>query len=166
LIYVTVGTHTVQFDRLVRAAEVYARTSSEEVVVQRGTSTLKTTSARSFAFCDSAEMDLLIRAARVVVCHGADTILDVLRAGKPVLAVPRQRRYGEHLNDHQLDFARALAERGLIALLENPEAGLGGAIEGAATLGVVSVPPEPPLAEAIRALLKEWFPGDHPMRPR
>jgi UDP-N-acetylglucosamine transferase subunit ALG13 len=165
VIFVTVGTHTAQFDRLVRAADEYARTTSEEVIVQRGASA-PTTAARSFDFCDSAEVDRLIRASRVVVCHGADTILDVLRAGKPVLAVPRQKRYGEALNDHQVDFALALAERGWIAILEAPEAGLPEAIERAAGLTIPSVPDEPPLASAIRDLLRDWFPDDHPTKVR
>jgi UDP-N-acetylglucosamine transferase subunit ALG13 len=160
VIFVTVGTHTAQFDRLVRAAEAYARTTSEEIVVQRGASVEETTIARSFAFCDSTEMDRLIRGSRVVVCHGADTILDVLRAGKPVLAVPRQERYGEHLNDHQVDFVRALAERGWITFLQDPEAGLAEAIERSAALAIPSVPEEPRLAVAIRDLLTAWFP-DH-----
>jgi UDP-N-acetylglucosamine transferase subunit ALG13 len=166
LIFVTVGTHTAQFDRLVRAADAYARTTSEEIVVQRGASREETTIARSFAFCDSTEMDQLIREARVVVCHGADTILDVLRAGKPVLAVPRQERYGEHLNNHQVDFARALAEQGLVAVLEDPENGLAEAIERAPALAIPSVPKEPRLAVAIRDLLTDWFPDHHPTRSR
>lgn len=164
MIYVTVGTHTAQFDRLIRAADAYARTTPEEVVVQRGASAVETTAARSFDFCESAEMDRLIRGSRVVVCQGADTILDVLRAGKPVLAVPRQERYGEVLNDHQVDFALALAERGWIAILEEPETGLADAIERAAALTIPSVSDEPRLAVAIRDLLTDWFPDRHPTR--
>ncbi len=166
MIYVTVGTHTARFDRLVRAADAYARTTSEEVVVQRGASAVETAAARSFDFCDSTEMDRHIRSSRVVVCHGADTILDVLRAGKPVLAVPRQERYGEHLNDHQVDFTRALAERGWITVLEDLEAGLADAIERAAAREIPLVAPEPQLASAIRDLLTHWFPDHHPTRSR
>ncbi len=166
MIYVTVGTHTAQFDRLVRAAEAYARTTSEEVVVQRGACAVETTAARSFDFCDSAEMDRLIHGSRVVVCHGADTILDVLRAGRPVLAVPRQERYGEHLNDHQVDFAQALAERGWIIVLEDPETGMADAIERAAALTIPSVPAVPRLAVAIREVLIDWFPDRHPISSR
>jgi UDP-N-acetylglucosamine transferase subunit ALG13 len=164
VIFVTVGMHTAPFDRLVRAADAYARTTAEEVVVQRGASDVETRTARSFDFCDSAEMDRLIRASRVVVCHGADTILDVLRAGKPVLAVPRQERYGEHLNDHQVDFARALAERGGIVVLEDPGTGLAEAVERAAALTIPQVPDVPRLAVAIRELLTDWFPGPHATR--
>jgi len=166
VIFVTVGTHTAPFDRLVRAADAYARTTAEEVVVQRGVSTVPTSAANSFDFCDSAEMDRLIRGSRVVVCHGADTILDVLRAGKPVLAVPRQERYREHLNDHQVDFARALAERGWIVVLEDPGTGLSDAVERAAALTIAQVPDEPRLAVAIRELLTDWFPGRHSTRSR
>lgn len=161
MIYVTVGTHTAQFDRLVLAADAYAGTTSEEVVVQRGASTVETTAARSFAFCDSAEMDRLIRGSRVVVCQGADTILDVLRAGRPVLAVPRQERYGEHLNDHQVDFAKALMERGWIAMLIEPGTGLEDALKRAEAITGPLVPDEPRLALAIRDLLTDWFPDRH-----
>jgi UDP-N-acetylglucosamine transferase subunit ALG13 len=158
VIYVTVGTHTAQFDRLVRAADAYARTTQEEVVVQRGASVVETNAAQTFDFCDSAEMDRLIRGSRVVVCHGGDTILDVLRAGKPVVAVPRQERYGEFMNDHQVAFALALADRGWIEMLEEPETGLADVIESAAALSIPSVPDEPRLAVAIRDLLTAWFP--------
>lgn len=166
MIYISVGTHTAQFDRLVRAADEYARTTCEEVIVQRGASAVKTTTARSFDFCDSSEMDRLIVESRVVVCQAADTILDALRAGRPVLAVPRQARYGEHLNDHQVDFALALAERGWITVLEEPETGLADAVERAAALDIPPVPREPPLVVEIRRLLIGWFPGRHTTRLR
>ena len=39
------------------------------------------------------------------------------------IVVPRQKQYGEHVNDHQLEFARAVAERqGNIIVVENVEA--------------------------------------------
>jgi UDP-N-acetylglucosamine transferase subunit ALG13 len=136
------------------------------VVVQRGTSDVETIAAKSFNFCDATEMEALIGESRVVVCHGADTILDVLRAGKPVVVVPRRKRFGEHLNDHQVDFARTLADRGWIALHEDPATGLADAIERAARLATPSVPEDPRLAIAIRGLLRSWFSGSHPMRSR
>lgn len=166
MIYFTVGTHTAQFDRLVRAADLYAATTSEMVVVQRGSSRVETTAAQSFDFCDLEEMTRLIQDARVVVCHGADTVLDVLRAGKPVLVIPRREQFGEHLNDHQVDFAEALARQGWVTLIDDPDVGLADAIERAATLAVPSVPGEPQLASAIRSLILEWFPTYHPARPR
>ena len=157
MIFVTVGTHTAAFDRLVRAADAYAATSGERVVIQRGASHYRPMVARSFAFCDSAEMERLISASRAVVCHAADTILDAIRLQRPVVAVPRQERFGEHLNDHQLDLATALANRGIVVALTDL-AGLAEAIETAVDLGPPAAPGEPPLALAIRALMGDWFP--------
>jgi beta-1,4-N-acetylglucosaminyltransferase len=157
VIFVTVGTHTAPFDRLIRAADSYATGTLEEVIIQRGVSQLRTNAARSFDFCDSVQMQGIIRASRVVVCQGADTILDVLRAGRPILAVPRLKRYGEVINDHQVDFVRALARRKLILVLEDPESGIAEGIERAAMLPTPSIPDQPPLSFAMRDLLADWF---------
>jgi exopolysaccharide biosynthesis glucuronosyltransferase PssE len=156
LILVTVGTHTAPFDRLVSAADAYAETVKERVVIQRGVSRYVPHKAISFNFCDSAEMEALIHASRVVVCHAADTVLDALRASRPVVAVPRRRQFGEHLDDHQVDFAKALARLGRVHMLDSP-AGLAAAIESAAAMRPGPVPTRPRLATAIRRQIDEWF---------
>jgi UDP-N-acetylglucosamine transferase subunit ALG13 len=158
VIFVTVGTHTAPFDRLVRAGERYAATSGERVVVQRGASRYLPVVAESFTFCESGEMERLIRASRVVVCHAADTILDAIRLGRPVVAVPRRRCYSEHLNDHQVHLAAALAGRSTVVALDDLGE-LPAAIDRAADLGPPMWPGEPPLAAAIRTQLSEWFPA-------
>jgi UDP-N-acetylglucosamine transferase subunit ALG13 len=96
------------------------------------------------------------------VCQGADTILDVLRAGKPALAVPRQRQYREAVNDHQVEFVEALAARGLVTVLKDPESGMADGIERAAVLPVPSLPVETRLAGAIRELVDDWFANRRP----
>jgi hypothetical protein len=55
------------FDRLVCAADADAATSAERVVIQRGPSQFRPVDAESCAFCESAEMERLITALRVVV---------------------------------------------------------------------------------------------------
>jgi UDP-N-acetylglucosamine transferase subunit ALG13 len=50
-----------------------------------------------------------------VVCHaGVGTIMTALQAGHTPTVIPRQARYGEHVDNHQLDIATRFAERGLI----------------------------------------------------
>jgi UDP-N-acetylglucosamine transferase subunit ALG13 len=44
-----------------------------------------------------------------------------LAHGKRPIVVPRLSRYGETSDDHQLAFARRLAEAGLVTLVEEPE---------------------------------------------
>jgi len=52
--------------------------------------------------------------AKVVVTHGAMTIVDALEQGTPVVVVPRLKRYNEVIDDHQLDFARELEKQGKV----------------------------------------------------
>lgn len=61
--------------------------------------------------------------AEAVVCHaGSGTVLDALAAGHVPVVVPRLLKYKEHVNDHQLDLARALAQDGrVVQLLEGED---------------------------------------------
>jgi beta-1,4-N-acetylglucosaminyltransferase len=158
VIFVTVGTHSAPFDRLVRSADKYAATSGERVVIQRGAATYLPVVAQSFKFCDSLQMEDLMRRSRVVVCHAADTILDAIRLARPVVAVPRLHRYGEHLNDHQVDLANALAERGHVVALHDVGR-LAEAIDAAPELPVPVLRHPPAIATAIRRRLTQWFPN-------
>lgn len=47
-------------------------------------------------------------------------MIESIRDGKIPIVVPRQKKYGEHINDHQLEFCRAVSERyDNIILIEN-----------------------------------------------
>jgi UDP-N-acetylglucosamine transferase subunit ALG13 len=57
--------------------------------------------------------------AVAVVCHGGPgTILGARHRGAVPIVVPRQHHPGEHVDDHQVAFARRLHESGDIALAE------------------------------------------------
>lgn len=157
MIFVTVGTHTAPFDRLVTAADRYAEVSREEVIVQRGASTYVPRHAPSFPFCDAAAMAEHIQSARVVVSHAADTVFEALRASRPVVAVPRRREFGEHLDDHQVDFAHALADAGLAIVLEDPE-DIARSIQRAVDVGPAPAPEEPRLVLELKRVIDQWFP--------
>jgi beta-1,4-N-acetylglucosaminyltransferase len=119
MILVTVGTHHQGFDRLVQAMDDYAATTSEPVVIQRGSSAYVPRHARSFTFADYETMESLNREARLVVAHAAaGAVLLAIRLGKPLVVVPRLRGYGEHMDDHQRQLAAALAERRRARMLE------------------------------------------------
>lgn len=136
MILVTVGMHSQPFDRLVRAADGLATIASETVLIQRGVSRYATTSSASFDFTDELGMAACLSGARVVVAHGgAGSILAALGAGKPLVLVPRLKRFGECLDDHQLELVEALAEQGRAVAVMDPSAErLWQAIEGASQL--------------------------------
>jgi UDP-N-acetylglucosamine transferase subunit ALG13 len=55
-----------------------------------------------------------VAAADVIVCHaGTGAALTALEAGRCPVLVPRLRRHGEHVDDHQVQIAAELSGRGL-----------------------------------------------------
>jgi UDP-N-acetylglucosamine transferase subunit ALG13 len=145
---VIVGTHEAPFDRLVRAASTLR---GEPVVVQRGVSAVGPRNARCVDFLSLDAFDALMRSARVVVTHaGVGSVAAALAYGHRPVVVPRLRRLGEHVDDHQVHFARRLEKAGLVTLVED----VGRLSEVVAARDhSVTVPPGPDLtAEISRAL--------------
>ncbi len=113
-IFVSVGTHPQPFDRLLKALDGLLESGKikAEVFAQSGSSTFKPKHFKAKPFLSQKEYDEWMHNASVVVAHGgAGTIINALLLGKPVVVVPRLKRFGEHTNDHQLDLAKALAKR-------------------------------------------------------
>jgi UDP-N-acetylglucosamine transferase subunit ALG13 len=113
MIYATVGTMFLDFPRLIRAMDAIARDTNERVVVQTGMGKTLPVHCEHFDFKPREEVLEIQRGARVVVCHaGIGCVSDALRMGRPLIVVPRLKKFGEHMNDHQLDLARAVQSRG------------------------------------------------------
>lgn len=113
-IFASVGTHPQQFDRLLKELDAFAaRHRGIEIFAQIGNSGYEPKNFRFEKFIDGKGYDARMRWADVVVSHGgAGTIINALLPGKPLVVVPRLKKFGEHTNDHQLDLAKALEEKG------------------------------------------------------
>lgn len=114
MIFVTVGTHEQQFDRLVRAVDELKRngTLTEPIFVQTGYSTYVPTHCEHSRFVPFKRMKEMMAEADVVVTHGGpSSFIEAMAAGKVPVVVPRRGDLGEHVNDHQADFVRIVAER-------------------------------------------------------
>ena len=106
------------FDRLIREMDEIAGRIAEEVIMQIGETAYESKNARYFRFASAEKMDQLYEDARVVVCHaGVGSILTALEHGKPIIAVPRRKKYGEHVDDHQLDIAGEMEKEGRITVV-------------------------------------------------
>lgn len=95
----------------------------EEVIMQIGHTTYKPVNAEYFSFLESFEEILrLNREARVVVSHaGAGSIVTALKEKTPVIVVPRLKKYDEHMNDHQLEIAKAMSENKNVTVIYDVE---------------------------------------------
>ncbi len=113
MIFVTVGTHTQSFNRLLEEVDRLIENNKikEKVIMQIGHSTYKPKNTEWFRFTDFNNLRKIQKTARVIITHGgAGCIIDALSNKKPVIAVPRFKKFNEHVNDHQLDLVKALAE--------------------------------------------------------
>lgn len=121
MIFVTVGTHEQQFNRLVMCMDRWALDHQEEVIIQTGYSTYEPQNCRWEKLFTYKEMTDFVEKARIVITHGGpSSFITPLQMGKIPIVVPRQHGFNEHVNDHQLIFCRQVAERmGTIILVED-----------------------------------------------
>lgn len=121
MIFVTVGTHEQPFNRLVEYMDKWAESHNEKVIMQTGFSTYEPKHCEWSKLYPFETMKKLVDDARIVVTHGGpSSFIMPLQVGKVPIVVPRVKELNEHVNDHQLDFAKAVAERqGNIIVVEN-----------------------------------------------
>jgi UDP-N-acetylglucosamine transferase subunit ALG13 len=112
MIFVTVGNHFQSFDRLLRAVDGFAPRFTQEIVIQRGYSRYRPQNAKYFDFVPIDMAMEYMKKSELVISHaGFGTIMLCREYGVPILIVPRRKKYGEHMNDHQMEIARVLEER-------------------------------------------------------
>ncbi|MCR4807846.1 MAG: multidrug MFS transporter [Lachnospiraceae bacterium] len=114
MIYVTVGTHEQPFDRLIECVDTLKEKGiiEEEVIIQSGFSKYEIKHCMHKSLFDKNDMLMNYEAARFIIMHGGpSSIIQSLQEGKVPVVVPRQKKFGEHVNDHQLDFCRAVSKR-------------------------------------------------------
>lgn len=105
MIFVTVGSRNYPFDRLFKKLDELYETGilNEPMFAQTGTSKYVPKHYEYKAFISQEEFLEKIGQANIVVSHGASgSIMKALNAGKKVIAVTRLEKYGEHINDHQI----------------------------------------------------------------
>jgi UDP-N-acetylglucosamine transferase subunit ALG13 len=109
MIFLTVGTQ-FPFDRLLDAVDraIDNNFINEEVFAQTGETSYKPRNFAYVEFLDNLHFDRYIQKASAVISHaGMGTITMALKHRKSLLVMPRRKKYGEVVNDHQV----AIAER-------------------------------------------------------
>ncbi|MBR9947679.1 multidrug MFS transporter [Clostridiaceae bacterium Marseille-Q4145] len=123
MIFVTVGTHEQPFNRLIQKVDELKRDGiiKEEVIMQTGFSTYEPQYCQWSKLLSYQQMKRNVEDARIIITHGGPaSFIMPLQIGKIPIVVPRQYRFGEHVNDHQKEFARNIVERkGMIISVED-----------------------------------------------
>jgi UDP-N-acetylglucosamine transferase subunit ALG13 len=124
LVFVTVGTDHHPYDRLMNWTDEWLEDGGAErahVFVQYGTSTPPKI-ARSRDYLAHKDMQAVIARSTAVVTHGGpSTIMEMRYKGIIPIVAPRNSALGEHVDDHQIRFARRIAQLGTIRLVESRE---------------------------------------------
>jgi beta-1,4-N-acetylglucosaminyltransferase len=109
LIFVSSGTQNRPFNRLIEAADSLSSHLEEKIIAQIGHVTYQPKQIEYFRFCTQEEMLSYINRARLVISHaGFGIIGNAIRSNKPMILVPREKKYGEAV-DKQYELAEYLA---------------------------------------------------------
>lgn len=112
MIFVTVGTHEQQFNRLVEYMDKWAKKHEEEVIIQSGYSTYEPRTATWSKLLPYPKMVEMVEEARIVITHGGpSSFIMPLQIGKTPIVVPRKYNLDEHVNDHQVKFCKEVESR-------------------------------------------------------
>lgn len=127
-IFVTVGSRNYPFNRLFKKLDELFEEGviQGDMFAQIGTSTYLPKYYKYKDFVSQEEFMKWVEWSDIVVSHGASgSIMKALNAGKKVIAVTRLEKYGEHINDHQIQNNEAFASNGyVVAVFDMDELGM------------------------------------------
>lgn len=122
MILVTLGTIPFSFDRAINWIESLLDngTISEPVFVQYGVSDVAVITKHRLVTAESIVLskDLMkiVDASRLVISHaGQGSTRSLAERGARFVLLPRLASYGEHIDDHQLLFARSVEKLGVLS---------------------------------------------------
>ena len=108
MILVLLGTQNNSFHRLLEEVEknIENGTIKEEVIAQKGYTKFESNKIKLFDEVPLDEMKKLINQANIIIT--------AITKGKKVIAVPRLKKYKEHVNDHQTEIVEVFDREGYI----------------------------------------------------
>ena len=121
MIFVVLGTQKFQMNRLLMQIDglIAEGKLTTPVTAQIGQSDYLPKHYFYQRFFDKPEFEKNISEAEIVISHcGAGTVIAALKKNKPVIAYPRLAKYGEHVDNHQLEIASAFAKKGYVLLCD------------------------------------------------
>lgn len=124
MIFVTLGSQKFQFDRLLKKIDelIAEGVITDEVFAQIGYSNYRPQNYKYKRFLDRNDFSSWEEKADLIITHGGTgAIIGAVKKGKKVIAVPRLSRYGEHIDDHQLQIIKEFDEMGFLVSCEDLE---------------------------------------------
>ena len=105
MIFVTLGSQKFQFNRLLIELDklVEEKKICNDIFAQIGYSDYKPKNYEFKEFLDREQFAEIMERCEIVITHGGTgAIVGAVKREKKVIAVPRLAKFGEHVDDHQL----------------------------------------------------------------
>lgn len=117
MIFVSVGTQKFPLDRLLEEVDSFIEQGliNEPVFAQIGPSSYCPKYYEYTDYMNPQEFEEKVNESDLIITHsGVGTIIDAVKKGKHVVVFPRLAKYGEHVDDHQLEIAQAFEAAELV----------------------------------------------------
>ena len=117
MIFVTLGSQKFQFNRLLKKIDELISDGiiNEEVFAQIGESTYTPKQFSCTRFLNREEFSEYMEKCNIVITHGGTgVIINAVKKGKKVIAVPRLKKYNEHVDNHQLQLLKEFEDMRII----------------------------------------------------
>jgi len=124
MILVLLGTQNNSFHRLLEEIQKNIDNGNikEDVIVQKGYTKFESKNMTLYKQLPLEVIKQLTEKADLIITHGGvGSIINSIEKNKKVIAVPRLKKYSEHVNNHQLDIIKSFDEMGYIIGLNNVE---------------------------------------------
>lgn len=119
MIFIVLGTQKFQCNRLLMEMDrlIEQKLIHEEVFAQRGYSDYLPKYYDCVDFLKKEEFEEKMEQCSLLIAHsGVGTILSAINHEKPVIVFPRLKKYKEHVDDHQLEIAKAFEKKQLVLM--------------------------------------------------
>lgn len=117
MIFVTLGSQKFQFNRLLKKLDELCEKGSvqESIYAQTGASDYIPKNYEFGKFLNRNEFQHYMNKCDTVITHGGTgAIITAVKLRKKVIAVPRLAKYGEHVDDHQIQLIKQFDGMNLI----------------------------------------------------
>ena len=119
MIFIVLGTQKFQLNRLLKLLDGLVEKGQicDDVYAQIGNSTYIPKHYKYVRFLNKKDFEQTMEECEIVVSHsGVGTIISGLKHEKPVIVFPRLEKYGEHVDDHQLEIGESFSKNNLVFL--------------------------------------------------
>ena len=124
MIFVITGTEKYPFDRLIIEVDRLAGAdlSGEEIFIQLGSCKYVPRHCKWERYLSFGEMCERVKLSNIIVAHaGAGITLLCIQLGKSPIIVPRMKMYAEHIDNHQISFAKRFEKTGMVTVVNDVE---------------------------------------------